>query len=69
MSASPKQIKLISDLQSAGAPIPCDENDNPDASMFDSVAKADAYIKEHYHFLRGRSLNISAADYGGIPNH
>ena len=83
MSATPKQIKLIEDMQSAGAPIPeHPQFDRPDDSMFKSVEAADAYIKanmEFYHkvvkagaverSLTEISNRLSPADWGGIPNH
>lgn len=77
MSASRKQRKLINDLFDVGAPIPAHQHsDQPDTeSMFESVQAADAYIKAHYHLLREKaymasfSRRVSAADYGGIPNH
>jgi hypothetical protein len=77
MSASPKQRKLIEDLQNEGAPIPAHpETDQPDFGMFDSVQAADAYIKQHYHLLRqkaymeGMSRRMGPGDWGGnIPNH
>lgn len=80
MSASSKQIKLIQDLQSLGAPIP--EHpvfDRPDDSMFHSVVAANKYIKQHYHLLlvkaNGKKTldeiasRVSAQDWCGIPNH
>jgi hypothetical protein len=76
MACSPKQRKLIEDLMEEGAPIPeHPQFDRPDDSMFHSVEAADAYIKANIQYLsRKASMNafskrVSAADWGGIPNH
>lgn len=69
MSASPKQVKLIDELQSRGATIPADDRGEPDFSMFDSVAAADAYIKQWGHLMARHRTKTTAADWGGIPNH
>lgn len=84
MSASPKQIKLIEDMQAIGAPIPA-TNDYSVASnreIFASVQAADAYIKQNLEFraqlIRRASLKrwcddvvingFGPGDWGGIPN-
>ena len=69
MSASRKQIALIEELQSRGAAIPAKDNGNPDWSMMDSVDTADAYIKQWGHLMGRSSTKLSAADWGGVPNH
>lgn len=85
MSASPKQIKLIEDMQTAGAPIPeHPQFDRPDDIMFHSVENADRYIKEniqYYHKLRCDPRNIQQNTVldemstrlcpgdWGVPNH
>lgn len=56
MSASPKQIALIDQLQSLGAAIPCHgDGDKPDFSMLDSVEAADKYIKAWIHLFKEAS--------------
>jgi hypothetical protein len=69
MPASERQIELIDKLQCLGAPIPEDDHGNPDSSMFKSVENADEYIKKHLWRLAQCQTTMSAAEYGGIPNH
>lgn len=68
MSATRKQIKLIEELQNRGAPIPCTDSGNPSNEMFDSVANADKYIKEHGHLMRSYRTNIRPDVWGGVLN-
>lgn len=74
MSATSKQIKLIDDLMTEGAPIPADDDGDPDFSMYDSVEQADVYIKQHYHFLARKAgliktgKRIRSDEYGDVLN-
>jgi hypothetical protein len=69
MSATEAQCKYIDDLMTLGAVIPCDDHDNPDDSMYESVANADAYIKQWRHLTHTiPTTNLRADEWGGIPN-
>lgn len=67
---SVKQTGLIAKLHDMGAPIPRDDEGEEDRSRFESVAGADAFIKEWLHLFNSNPLTeLSAAEWGGIPNH
>ena len=67
--ATQAQCKYIDDLMTLGADIPCDDHDNPDSSMYDSFAQADAYIKKWKHLGHKKpSTSLRADEWGGIPN-
>lgn len=68
MSATPKQIALIEELQNRGAAIPATDSGNPDNSMFESVQAADAYIKQWGHLMRKGRTSLSAGEWGGVLN-
>jgi hypothetical protein len=69
MSATVKQIRLIELLQNKGATIPSDDGGDPDMSMMDSVAAADAYIKKWKHLFSGLPVFAGRMDkLGDVPN-
>lgn len=83
MPASPKQIKLIEDMQEIGAPIPASDNGDPsNKELFESVENADKYIKANLSFrsqlMRRAELKrwcdqvvydgFGPGDWGGICN-
>lgn len=69
MTATRKQVKLIEDLQSRGAPIPCTDHGNPDGSMFESVSNADKYIKQNIHYIKVHTTLCRPDEWGGVLNH
>jgi len=69
MSATEKQIKFIDDLQTNGAPIPCDDHGNPDDSMFESVSAAHEYIRANRQYMKKfDGTKMRADEYGGVYN-
>jgi len=69
MKATKAQCKYIDNLMKVGAVIPCDDHDNPDSSMYDSVHQANAYIQKWKHLTYRRpTTSLSAGEWGGIPN-
>jgi hypothetical protein len=69
MAISVKQEQLIARLHGLGAALPQDDEGAPSMAAFASVAQADAFIKEWQHLLWAEGSQVSAADWGGIPNH
>lgn len=69
MSATKRQIEFIEKLQELGAPIPCDDHDNPSTEMFESVVNADKYIKQWGHLNLKNYTKLRPDEYGGVPNH
>jgi len=68
MSATRKQAELIDKLMERGATMEETDHGNPDCSMYDSVAQADAYIKKLGYLMHQSRTNMRIDEYGGIPN-